>query len=50
MAFSVQEEQFVIQLLATQAMISAKLLIKCHNKINEKGGFPTRLVIPTTQR
>ena len=48
MAFSVQEEQFLIQLLATQAMISTKLLIKCHNKINEKGGFPTRLVIPAT--
>ena len=34
------------QSLATRAIPSPKLLIKYHKKINEKGGFPTRLVIP----
>ena len=36
------------QSLATQAIPSPKLLIKYHKTINEKGEFPTRLVIPTT--
>ena len=36
------------QLLATRAIPSAKLLIKDHKTINEKGEFPTRLVIPAT--
>ena len=36
------------QLLATRAILSPKLLIKDHKTINEKGEFPTRLVIPTT--
>ena len=36
------------QLLATKAVPAPKYLIKDHKKINEKGEFPTRLVIPTT--
>ena len=44
--FSVHEEQFVRQYIATQAILSPKLLIKDHKTINEKGEFPTRLVIP----
>ena len=45
---SVQEENFVRQLLATRVIPSPKLLIKDHKTINEKGKFPTRLVIPRT--
>ena len=48
MNFSVQEEQFVRQSLATRAKLFPKLLIKYHNKINKKGEFPTKLVIPAT--
>ena len=46
MEFSVQEEKFVRRSLATQAILSPKLLIENHKTINEKGGFPTSLVIP----
>ena len=45
---SVKEEEFVRQYLATRAIPSSKILIKDHKTINEKGGFPTRLVIPAT--
>ena len=45
---SVKEEEFVRKLLATRAILSLKLLIKDHKTINEKGGFPTRLVISVT--
>ena len=45
---SVKEEEFVRQSLATRAILSPKLLIKDHKTINDKGEFPTRLVIPTT--
>ena len=45
---SVKEEECVRQSLATQAILSPKLLIKYHKKINKKGEFPTRLVIPAT--
>ena len=48
MYFSYQEEKFVVQLLATLSIPYPKLIIKYHNTINEKGGFPTRLVIPAT--
>ena len=48
MELSVQEENFVRQSLATKAIPAPKLLIKDHKTINEKGGFPTRLVIPAT--
>ena len=48
MEMSMQEENFVRQSLATKAIPAPKLLIKDHNKINEKGEFLTRLVIPTT--
>ena len=48
MELSVQEENLVRQSLATKAIPASKLLIKDHKKINEKGKFPTRLVIPTT--
>ena len=48
MEMSVQEENFVRQSLSTKAIPAPKLLIKYHKKINEKGEFPTRLVIPTT--
>ena len=43
---SVKEEEFVIQSLETKAIPYPKLLIKYHKTINEKGEFPTRLVIP----
>ena len=43
-----QEENFVRQLLATKAIPDPKLLIKDHKTTNEKGKFPTRLVIPAT--
>ena len=43
---SVKEEEFARQSLATQAILSPKLVIKDHKKINKKGEFPTRLVIP----
>ena len=46
MELSVQEENYVRQLIATKSIPSPKLLIKYHNTINEKGEFPTRLVIP----
>ena len=45
---SVKEEEFVRQFLATRVILSPKILIKGHKTINEKGGFPTRLVIPAT--
>ena len=48
MELSVQEENFVRQSLATKAIPAPKLLIKDHKTINEKGEFPTRLVIPAT--
>ena len=43
---SVKEEEFVRQSLATGAIPSPKILIKDHKTINEKGEFPTMLVIP----
>ena len=43
---SVKEEEFVRQLLETRAIPSPKLFIKDHKTIKEKGGLPTRLVIP----
>ena len=49
MELSVQEESFVRQLLATRAIPSPKLLIQDHKKINEKGEFLTRLLIPATK-
>ena len=49
MKLSVQEENFVRQLLATKAVPAPKLLIKDHKTINEKGELPTRLVIPSTK-
>ena len=48
MDLSVQEEKIVIQLLATRATPSPKILIKDHKTINEKGKFPTKLVTPAT--
>ena len=45
---SFKEEEFVRQSLATRAIPSPKLLIKDHKIINNKGEFPTRLVIPAT--
>ena len=48
MGFSVQEENYVRQSLATQAILSPEILIKYHKKINAKGGLPTRLVISAT--
>ena len=36
------------QSLAARAILSQKLLIKDHNKINGKGKFTTRLAIPAT--
>ena len=36
------------KLIATREIPSPKLLIKDHNTINEKGEFPTRLVVPAT--
>ena len=42
------EEEFVRQSLATRAIPSPKFLIKDHKTINEKGEFPTRLVISAT--
>ena len=48
MELSVQEEIVLRQSLATKAIPSPKMLIKDHKKINEKGEFPTRLVIPAT--
>ena len=36
------------QSLETQSIPYTKLLIKDHKTINEKGDFPTRLVIPAT--
>ena len=35
-------------MLAERAIPSPKILIKDHKTINEKGEFPTRLVIPAT--
>ena len=49
MEFSVQEEEFVRQLIATQAIPYPKLIIKDHKKINNKEELPTRLVIPATK-
>ena len=49
MELSVQEEIFVRISLAMRAILSPKLLIKHHKKINEKGESPNRLVIPTTK-
>ena len=49
MELSVQEENFVRQSLAMKAIPVPKLLIKYHKTINEKGEFPTRLVIPVTK-
>ena len=49
MELSVQEENFVRQSLVTKAIPAPKLLIRDHKTINEKGGFPTRLVIPATK-
>ena len=43
---SVQEEKLVRQSLATRAIPSPILFIKDHKTINEKGEFPTRLLIP----
>ena len=48
MELSVKEEEFLRKLLATRAIPSPKLLIKDHKTVNEKGEFPTRLLIPTT--
>ena len=48
MDFSVQEENVEKQLPVTRAILSPKLLIKYHKKINKKGEFPTRLVILET--
>ena len=48
MGLSVQDEKSVIQFIATRAIPSTKLFIKCHKTTNEKGGSPTRLVIPAT--
>ena len=45
---SVQEEKMLRQSIATREIPSPKLIIKDHNTINEKAGFPTRLVIPAT--
>ena len=45
---SVQEEQFVRQLLVTHKIPSTKILIKYQKTSNEKEGFTTRLVIPAT--
>ena len=41
----IQEEQFVRQSLVISKITSQKMLIKDHNKINDKGGLPTRLLI-----
>ena len=46
MDFSVQEENFVRQSLATRAITPPKLTIKHHKKTNRKEEFPIRLVIP----
>ena len=43
---SVQEDEFLRQSLVTQGIPSPKTLIKEHKKINGRGEFPTRLVIP----
>ena len=48
MELSVKEEEFARQSLATRAIPYTKLLIKYHKTINEKGEFPTRLVMPAT--
>ena len=48
MEMSVQEENFVRQSLAKKAIPVPKILIKDHKTIDEKGEFPTRLVIPAT--
>ena len=48
MEISVQEEKIVRKLLATKAIPAPTLLIKDHKTIKEKGGFPTRFVIPAT--
>ena len=48
MKLTVEEENFVRQSLATQSIPSPKILIKYHKIINEKGEFPTRLVILAT--
>ena len=45
---SVQEDEFLRQSLVTQGIPSPKTLIKEHKKINGRGEFPTRLVIPVT--
>ena len=45
---SVQEENFVRQSPATQAILYPKLLIKEYKTINERGGFVTRLVVFAT--
>ena len=48
MELSVQEVNFVRQLLATREIPSPKLIIKDHKTINDNGGSSTRLVIPAT--
>ena len=48
MDLSIKEEPFVRQSLATLAVPSLKLLTKYHKTINDKGGFPTILVLPET--
>ena len=48
MDLSVQETHFVMQSIAALAILYPKLLIKYHKIINEKGGFPTILVILAT--
>ena len=45
MDFAVQEENFVIQSLATRAIPSPNLIIKDHKTINKKGGFSNMFVI-----
>ena len=45
---SFKEEEFVRQSLATLEIPSPKLLIKDHKTINDKGGFPTMLIILQT--
>ena len=48
MELSFQEENFMRESLVTQAILSPKIIIKDHKKINKKGEFPTSLVILTT--
>ena len=48
MDMSSQEGNVSIQLLATCVILAPKLLLKYHNKINNKIEYPTRFVILTT--